>query len=127
MFILLSPRSDVVANASFESERKDADLPIVSNMLGFVNASLTLFVIPIKSPQVVTLLCAGAGHFCRLLTITGKLGLCHQPGGLLCVQSLHLPLRLGSALSALYVNFTMNDTVLQLIHNFRTLLHHKST
>ncbi len=33
----------------------------------------------------------GAGHFCPPLTVTRKIRLCLHPGGMLRVQSLHLP------------------------------------
>ena len=45
---------------------------------------------------------AGRGHFCRTLTVIRKIRLCLHPVSGPRVQSLHLPNRLGSALSFVF-------------------------
>lgn len=63
------------------------------------NGNLSVFVY--RHPVCCSAFLAWTGHFCRSLIVTHEFRLCLHPGGMLRVQSLHLPLwGLGSALSA---------------------------
>ncbi len=57
----------------------------VSHVVGSIN------------PKLLLRLSAWNGHFCRSLMVTHEFRLCLHPGGMLRVQSLHLPHRRGLA------------------------------